>query len=176
MSGAAHSREPFTEDYLLGAVSGAARGCELLTEDYRLEAVSGAAGSCGRKTGSIKELRLLRAVFFELRGRRNHFRYENPGKRATSFSPFLLLPALVAVGRFAHCSQLVFFSKKSPQPRAAPLTAPSWSSSVKRLTAPSCSAPRSQPVVFSKKARSRQLLCSELPAFTLSCRRPSPTP
>src|SRR5205814_9764840 len=90
-----------------------ADSCELFTEDYRLGAVSGAAGSCGRKTGSIKELSLLRAVFFESRGRRNHFRYENPGKRATSFSPFLLLPALVAVGRSAHRSRLVFFSKKA---------------------------------------------------------------
>ena len=35
------------------------------TEDYLLGAVSGAAGSCGRKTASIKELSLLRAVLFE---------------------------------------------------------------------------------------------------------------
>src|SRR5438045_6766224 len=62
-----------TEDDLLGAVSGAARGCGLFTEDYLLGAVSGAAGSCGRKTGSIRELSLLRAVLFQSRGRRNHF-------------------------------------------------------------------------------------------------------
>src|SRR5437763_13635370 len=103
-----------TEDYLLGAVGGAARGCELFTEDYLLGAVSGAAGSCGRKTGSVGEQSLLRAVLFESRGRRNHFRYENPAKPATSFSPFFLLPpALVAPGRSAHRSQPVVLSTKA---------------------------------------------------------------
>src|SRR5213075_2413469 len=101
-----------TEDDLLGAVSGAARGCGLFTEDCLLGAVSGAAGSCGRKTGSVGEQSLLRAVLFESRDGRNRFRYENPGKRATSFSPFLLLPALVAASRSVHRSQQVVFSTK----------------------------------------------------------------
>ena len=84
------------------------------TEDYLLGAVSGAAGSCGRKTGSIRELSLLREVLFESRDGRNRFRYENPAKRATSFSPFFLLPpALAAISCSAHCSQLVFFSEKA---------------------------------------------------------------
>ena len=93
------------------------------TEDYRLGAVSGAAGSCGRETGSIKELSLLRALLSQseldemIFGMKTcparEIGYDSsadaeppaiPGKRATSFLPFfLLLPALVAVGRSAHC-------------------------------------------------------------------------
>ena len=55
-----------------------------------------------------------------------------PGKRATSFLPFFLVPpVLVAPGRSADRSQQVFFSEKP--------------------AATSCSAHRSQPVLFSEK-------------------------
>src|SRR5947207_7994467 len=90
-----------------------------------------------------------------------------PGKRATSLSPFfLLLPALVAVGRSAHrCQQVVFSERLAAMSCSARRSQPVVFS--ERLAAMSCSAHRSQPVVFSKKARSHELLRSPLPAGLL---------
>src|SRR5205823_15007533 len=90
------------------------------TEDYLLGAVSGAAGSCGRKTGSIRELSLLRAVRFShevgeiIFGTRTQESAQPPSRPS--------------------------FSCPRSSLAAAPLTAPSWSSSVKKPAATSCSA------------------------------------